>query len=552
MNPETALKVQRLIAVAEHAQSTEVWGQVSVEPSRERDYPSETMALTIDRSSLPTPLRGDPVQMKIEGVAMHLIGLMRPVWKEDIKSASAARFGPDGRPVIDLRGYQLGDTVGWWGVEHQLEETLRGSRGESIHHLDSDTYEHMAPVPGGDAVLTIDAQLQARIQAIMDPAIGLMKVQPWQSKDPTANPEKPHKPELGEPLNGAAVVLDVATGEVLAAVSEPVLSLRELREMPGAVWRDQMNMPYLNRVVSQAYQPGSTVKPLVLAAAVTDRKLGYEETVDCTGHFYPTDLNHFRCWIYKMSNGRIPGHGPLTGPHAIEQSCNMFFMTMGQRLGLDRLAWWYQRYGLSQPTGCGLSEEVRGTLPVAGGGANTPEDALFLGMGQGPILWTPLQAANAYTTLARGGQPIVPTFIKTPEQGGREGVDLHLDPKGVEMSLEGMYLAANSPQLGTSSHLSNLHEPVFNLPGVKIMAKSGTADAAPLRIDSDHDGKITSKDEIVREGDHAWSVVLVQKPGSTRPDYVVVVIVEFGGSGGNVAAPVSNQILHAMRQEGYL
>src|SRR5262249_45235033 len=157
-----------------------------------------------------------------------------------------------------------------------------------------------------------------------------------QSKDPTAiNPEKPHKPALGEPLNGAAVVLDIATGDVIAAVSVPALRLNEIRETPGEVWKDALNKPYVNRVVGEPYQPGSTVKPIVLASAVTDHKLGIDETVTCTGHFFPNDHLHHRCWIYKASNGE-KSHGPLTGPHAIEQSCNMFFETMGQRLGEPR------------------------------------------------------------------------------------------------------------------------------------------------------------------------------------------------------------------------
>ena len=106
---------------------------------------------------------------------------------------------------------------------------------------------------------------------------------------------------------------------------------------------------------------------------------------------------------------------------------------------------------------------------------------------------------------------------------------------------------------GSGNHLAMLNkELIINIPDVHVMGKSGTADAPALRIDSDGDGKITSNDRIIREGDHSWFITLVTRPGSKRPDYVVAVIVEFGGSGGNVAGPVVNQILHAMRAEGYL
>lgn len=557
IDSRAVLRVQRMIGHADEP-DMEVWNQVTVEPSRERDYPRETIHLAIDRSSFPNDgeLRSEqPLEMNVEGVGMQLLGLMRGVWKEDVKLRSFAFENERGEQEIDLRGYLPGDQVGALGIEKAQEDILRGARGREVRWLDSSRRERQDPLPGGDVVVSIDSQLQARIQGIMDPALGLMKVQKWHSKDLAPNPLKPHKPKLGDPLNGAAVVLDIATGEVLAAVSMPSLKLSQLRQAPQEVWKDQREKPYLNRVIAEAYQPGSTVKPLVLSAAITDRKLAYDETITCDGHFYPNDPNHFRCWIYKSFNQT---HGPLTGPEAIEKSCNIFFHTLGQRLGAQRLVWWYDRFNLGRATGCGLEEEIGGSLPDLAR-ANSPttqgfsaEDALYMGIGQGPITWTPLQAANAYATLARGGRRLMPTFVQIPQRVDRAGEDLGLDPKAVELACRGLFGSVNEHE-GTSNNLTRLgHELTFNLPGVRIIGKSGTADAAPLRIDSDEDGKITTKDQIVREGDHAWSIVMVQKPGSPRPDYVVVVVVEFGGSGGNVAGPVANQILHAMRQEGYL
>ena len=420
--------------------------------------------------------------------------------------------------------------------------------------LDLDQQERREPVAGDDVVLTVDIQLQGRIQAIMDPQFGLMKVQAWHSNHPS---QDPLVPQYGQPLNGAAVVLDVANSYVLAAVSMPAFSLKQMNENPSSVWGDKVNQPFLNRPVARAYQPGSTVKPLVLAAAVTDRKVGYDQKITCAGHLDPDANDRYRCWIYKLYNSV---HGPLGASESLARSCNIFFYTTGKRLGAQRLVGWYDQLGLGKVTGCGLSEEVGGDLPdlsrsdspyAAGFSA---ADAIFMAIGQGPVRWTVLQAASSYATLARGGYAINPTFVMVGQPGRPQmGRDLGLDPHGVELAMRGLDDAVNR-RYGTTHGLSLLdHEPIFNIPGVHLYGKSGTAQGVPLWVDTDGDGRFTREvDRIARRGDHAWVMCLVQRPGSIRPDYVVAVVVEYGGSGGAVAGPVVNQILHAMRAEGYL
>ena len=131
--------------------------------------------------------------------------------------------------------------------------------------------------------------------------------------------------------------------------------------------------------------------------------------------------------------------------------------------------------------------------------------------------------------------------------------DLGMDPRGVELAMRGLEDAVNQ-RYGSAHSLSMLdREPIFNIPGVRLYGKSGTAQAVSQWVDEDNDGRFTrGVDRLVRRGDHAWVICLVQRPGSPRPDYVVAVVVEYGGSGGAVAGPVVNQILHAMRAEGYL
>lgn len=546
------VRIRSLLAQAGKDETMAVWKQVRIRPSKYRHYPLESMTVMLDRGSLPSPLRAhEPVEMTVHGVGLHLVGTMRNVWKEDVERRPYRRISPDGQSAIDRGGYLPGDRTGSWGLEKSQEDQLRGVRGQVIRRRDTATQDRQEPTAGSDVVLTVDIHLQGRIQAIMNPNFGLMRVQPWHARVRSMDPAHP---QLGEPLNGAAVVLDMAHSHVLAAVTVPELGRRELTENPDSVWNDTINQPYLNRPIARAYQPGSIVKPLVLAAAVTDRKIGYDGKINCAGHLHPDFRDRYRCWIYKQYNAT---HGPLDGIDAIARSCNIFFYTLGRRLGAQQLVSWYDQMGMGSVTDCGLYGEVRGDLPDLnrpGASGFSTADATFMAIGQGPVRWTPLQAASSYAALARGGYVITPTFLMAGHRSGqRISVDLGLDPNGVDMAMKGLEHAVLR-HYGTAHGIGPLNnEPIFNIEGVQLYGKSGTAQGVPLWLDQNEDRKFTKGiDRIVRRGDHAWVVCLVQRYGSPRPDFVVAVVVEYGGSGGAVAGPIVNQILHAMRDEGYL
>lgn len=552
LSPESIARVRQLMAEGASDPESEVWRRVSVEPSKTRVYPLETLTVKVKRDRMPTPARFDePLTLTVEGVCSHVIGMMRPIWRRDMDERPFKGLAnPEGK--ADLGGYLPGDRRGAWGVEKSLEDRLRGLRGQLRRRLDTRTEEAIPPQPGSDVTLTIDVSLQARVQALMDERAGLMKVQTWNSRDPSANPLLP---QIGDRLNGAAVVLDVASGEVLAAVSMPGMSHRVLRDEPESLLGDRINRPYINRAVGQAFQPGSTVKPLVLAAAITDRKVGYDEAIECEGHLLPTSKTKYRCWIYKQYSRT---HGPLQAPEAIARSCNIYFFTLGRRLGAQQMVAWYDHFGLGRISGCGLTEETSGDLPKPANTTNTRargftvDDAINMGIGQGPVRWTPLQAAAAYAALANGGEYITPAFIRDPQDTRRKTEKLGLDPRGIEIAMQGLDQAVNT-RTGTAHHLGLVeNEVIFTIPGVKVYGKSGTAAAAPLRIDSNNDGRITASDQIVREGDHAWVVVIVKNTNSDRPQYVITLVVEHAGMGSAVAGPIVNQIIYALREEGYL
>ncbi len=575
------LTIERFIALAYNANSgntassvgtnasdvSTVWREVGIERSRDRQYPLTEMTLVLDRANFPGPLQdAQPIDVRVSGLATHLLGEMRTIWEEDVNGRrdEAGNVITPGRPmrrtddhgqtITDLGGYLPGDQIGRWGIEQTMENTLRGLRGRIITHLDTQQEERLEPLPGRDVRLSIDVQLQARIQALMAPEFGLTRLQPWHRRFDENEPATNSK--LGDQLNSAAIVMEVATGQVLAAVSNPTFTYEQLRDHPEEVWGDQLNRTWLNRVVAMPYEPGSTVKPLVLSAAVTEGRIAPGQTITCNGYLDPGHPGRYRCWIFKSYHRT---HGPLAGPEAIARSCNVFFYTLGRRLGAALLVQWYGRFGLGAVTNCGLLEEMPGDLPDLSlanqrNSGFEDADAVQMGIGQGPMRWTVIQAASAYAAIARGGYYLQPTFVA--EAGGepvrQEGRDMGLDPRGVDMALRGLYEAANE-DYGTAHHLSGLsREKTFNVEGVVVRAKSGTADAAPQRVDSDGDGRITGNDRIVRTGDHSWVIAMVGKEGDDRPRYIVAVVVEYAGSGGAVAGPIANQIIHALRIEGYL
>ncbi len=520
-----------------------VWDQVTIRPVTRRSYPWETKTVLLDTASLPGPLReqhgGGLIEVDVTGVGVHLLGHLRSVYAEDERRRPFYRPGTS----ADLGGYRTGDQTGLFGVERTMESHLRGSRGRVVRRLDREQIiENTQPKPGRDVRLALDIALQARVQAVMSPQTGLMQVQPWHNREEELG-------EIGTALNGAAVVVEVETGNVLAAVSIPTAPLELFIEEPRAVWDDKIDLPYLNRTIARSYQPGSTVKPLIVAAAISDGKLGPEETIDCSlGYLWPGSPTVFRDWRYKDYGTPF---GALTAADALKVSSNVFMGTLTQRIGANRTAWWYRQLGMDQPTGTGLGEEISGNLPSE---PVHPRAAAFTSIGQGPIDVTPMQLAQSYATLVRGGRKLPATVVLDPAQEAASPrfAPAPFTPAAVSTALEGMRRSANERD-GTTHHLSRLERAeIWNVPDLAVLAKSGTAQAAPLRIDSDGDGRPSSDDPIAKSGNHAWVVALATKPGRSRPSYVVVVIVEYAGSGGQVAGPIANQILHALRAEGYL
>lgn len=558
-----------------------------VNDAGDRDYPMESLLVGVDKSTLPGPLRGQGIaEVRVDGLAAHVLGTMRDQLFGTTTDSSTGRVtlgdadarrkflsnnpnlasGAMGADGADLGAYREGDRVGATGIEASREHALRGLRGVQTRHLDTNERDYVSSVPGRDVSLSIDIMLQARVQAAMTPELGLSVIQPWhatQRIDEHGNPIPGVRPD-GSPLYGAAVVLDIDSGEILAMVSTPTFTRRQLRENPETIFGSSpevmVTTPWINRAVQKAYQPGSIVKSLLLAEAVTHGNYRPEQRIECTGHLFPGRPTTHRCWIYKRShtthNAQL-GHD-LDGAEALMVSCNIFFFTIGRRMGPEGIAEAFKDFGVGTAFGLGLAGEGRdtdmefpGRLGSMGndplGADLTIGDAIQMGIGQGPVLWTPLHAANAYATLARHGVWVQPRLsLDAPRHEPR---NLGLDERGVQMAMEGLRLSVNS-NTGTGHHITidARNEPIFNAPGVNVWGKTGTAAAEPIRGDPDGaEGPLAR--QILEAGDHSWFVVMV---GRDRPRYVISVVIDFGGSGGKVSGPITNQIIHALIHEGYL
>ena len=535
---------------------------VTVQAASERIRAWEHVAFDLPRRDFVSPVRSNkPVKVELHGVLDHLLGSTRTqVYPEDL--ARRRLFAEGSSDIIDLGGYRADrDIVGSSGIERRAEDHLRGLRGVVERDLEHSVENRFAPVPGQDLTLSIDIRLQARVQALFSEESGLAEIQQWQRGwDPEGSPRAGPLP-VGWKLNGAFVVLDIASGEVLAAGSTPTLS--EGRAM-DAVQRT-VEQPQIFRAFEGVYPPGSILKPLVFVAAAAEGVVQQGETIECKGHFFPDAVDSVRCWIYRPTEGRSTVHGPLAASEALARSCNIFFYTLADRLGTERLVRWLGAFGLGRALDADCAVErvqADGKTTWSGTAAASMPDAaqiadwklkrdrtspVLLGIGQGALSWTPLQAANAFATLARGGVFIPPTVIRRTEIP--RGAVLGLPAWAVEDALAGLRQSVSASH-GTGHHVTlenGVKEPLFDIDALTIWGKTGTATASLLALDNDADGETDAR---VRT-DHAWFVGLVAPKGEA-PQYAVAVLLEHGGSGGKVAGPVAAQVFRALAAEGYL
>ena len=279
-------------------------------------------------------------------------------------------------------------------------------------------------------------------------------------------------------------------------------------------------------------------KPITALGALSRGDIDANTTFNCPGWLISPTYPSFRCWIYK---GYGHGHGALSVVAALEHSCNVWFYRLGERVGLDRQLDWLERLGFGSECGTGLPEERPGIMPHPAETEGVGE-ARFLAMGQGRVTVTALHVANAVAMLARGGEFRSPLLVR--QFADRQVVrQVGATPAAVALVQEGMYKVVNSRTGGTAyNHARD--------PEIEICGKTGTAETAPRRTDSNGDGRIDQNDEVLRAGDTAWFAGFAPY---RAPRVAFVVVAEYAqGSGGPVCGPIARRIAQICREFGYL
>ena len=438
--------------------------------------------------------------------AAHLLGRVGPIQTENWETYKA-------------KGYNMNDSVGIDGLEYAFEDYLRGKSGTLIQEMntsgkvvsenwmvDGETGETMEPEPGNHAMLTLDLRLQEKVEEVLANTIESL----------ADTKEK-----------GAIVVQSVNDGGVLAMASYPTYDLSTVYSSNEA-YQQALNdprKPFVNRATSEIYYPGSTFKPLVAIAALEEGLVTPTEKIQDTGYLqlpeeehYPYGDYHPQCWIYRQYRGM---HGWENMADALRDSCNIYFYTMGHRLGIEKIDEYAAMFGLGQKTGLELGEaegyvagpETSKMLNQEWYGGNL----LSAAIGQENTKITLIQLSNYIATLVNGGNRYQTHLLKTVkssdfsetvyEYEAQPVETLDLNPEWVEAVKLGMWEVANDPESTVDQYLNNL--------AVEVGAKTGSAQVS---------------------ADQNANAVFVLFAPYDDPEIVISMVVEGGASGANLAS----------------
>jgi penicillin-binding protein 2 len=428
------------------------------------------------------------------GFLSHAAGYVGEVSEQQIESSNG-KFRP-------------GDFVGKAGLERQYNDQLQGTDGMRRVVVNSigKEVERLATqeaIPGKQIQLTVDYDLQQ----IAEQSLG----------------QRP----------GAVIALDPRNGEVLAMVSRPTPDPNDFAvRISNEQWKklnDDPLHPLLNRAIQAQLAPGSVFKIVTATAMLEDHNPSESMTTFCPGYgtFYG---RQFKCWVYSSKKGPT-SHGTTNLHDAILKSCDVFFYTVGMKMGIDRLSFFGDKFGLGHKTGIDLPSEETGLMPseqwvervfhrkwYAG-------ETISVAIGQGAITTTPVQLARLIGGIASGGVFKQPHMLKDAPNVTEERFPL--SEHTIEQITEGMYGVINEPG-GTGGQLK--------LAGVELSGKSGTAQVIGY-------GTRAKFGKQKKFEDNAWFVGYAPK---RNPEICVAVLVqESGQHGGEAAGPVVRDIIKA-------
>ena len=475
----------------------------------EKNVGMEKVAL-VETNSMDLPgvyIDVSPVRLYFNGEMMApIIGYTGEISKEELEEGDEE--------------FTYGDVLGKHGVEKTLDSYIRGRNGAelvevNVYDKEMKNLGRIEPVPGYNAVLTIDADLQKAA---------------WQEFKGKA---------------GAAVALDPRDGSVLAMVSSPSFDPHLFNSgISYDQWDKLQNSPLApmsNRAISGQYPPGSTYKLIVAAAALEEGIITPNTKFFCNGSFKMGNKT-FRCWHKN-------GHGSISLHRAIVESCDVYFYNVGKLLGADKIAKYAKLFGLGDASGIDLPNEKNGIVPTQQWKLARmkepwqPGETISIAIGQGYDLVTPLQLVNAYSAFANGGTLWRPRLIKRIESiDGKtykefppvKTGDLTLSKKTFDILSQALWGVVNE-QGGTGGAARILN--------ADVCGKTGTAQV--ISLPENERGRRQRKMSVFLK-DHALFVCYAPLK---NPEIAVAVIVENAGHGGSVAAPIARKILEAYFEE---
>lgn len=433
-------------------------------------------------------------------LASHIIGFVKQWENGDIPEADKRRFN-----------HYIGDERGEMGIEGTMDQYLRGIAGERRYIKDekgnvSDTGLNTAPQIGAKVELTIDARIQLLTENTLR--------------------------QIGR---GAAVIMDVNTGEVLALASVPDYDLNAFIPSITAArfsdYRGNTARPFMNRAIS-SYAPGSTFKiPTAVAGSIKGLA---NRSFSCSPGYIRFPGKDIGCWLYNTKKGN---HGTLGLQKAIQQSCNPFFNKMAGAVGKDGMVDAFTMLNFGQRTGIELPNEdpgiLQGSRDWKARNPNTPVtqvDLAFMSIGQGTNMATPLQLCAMTACIANGGKYYKPRIVKKAVYStGRVAVEdkpkLKLDiteagvkSADIESIRKGMWMAVNQAG-GTAGRVK--------VPNIEVAAKTGTAQTVDMGVATNN----------------SWVISFAPYD---KPKYAVCLLVQSGKSGGGVAGPLVNMIYRGL------
>ena len=424
----------------------------------------------------------------------HALGLTGPITAEQWPAAKA-------------RGLAMDAVIGQSGLEAAYDDLLRGQDGRVLINTGFDgavrrTAQLRQAVPGAALVLTVDSSLQKALQDALISQIHTLQT----TKAAGAGREC---------RAGAAVVVDVKTGGILAAASVPGFDLNACRADYAALAADAA-APLLDRTAQGLYAPGSAFKPAVAAAALT-AGIDPAATVNCTGRYGFYSGYQPGCLQYGHS-------GPVDLRTALEHSCNIFFYDVGRRLGVDTFSAMAQQLGLAAPTGVEVAE-ARGRLTWSSDGNYQAGLTLMAAIGQGNTAVTPLQLAAYAATLANYGQRPA----------------LHYADRAVSAAT-GETLWQYTPTFTAVQGGEAVFGPIRD--GMKRMAQTTRVLREAPVVCAAKTGSPQLADTLPG-GSHYVNSVLIGYAPADDPQIAVAVVLEYGGGGAN-AAPILRAVLDAV------